>query len=184
MRRTSSHHLVDILPRSDVPVPPGRYVVDPRNTVVHFTVRKLGLFPVRGTFPGASGTLDVSDDVLRSRLVAAVPAAGFTTRNPRRDRHVIGPAFLDATRHLTLRFESSEVRAAAGGKWTVVGSMIVHGVAVPVLFSARVVATNGRLTVGAETTVRRSSFGVSAYRWLASDDVHVLVDAELHRSVP
>jgi polyisoprenoid-binding protein YceI len=185
MRQTSPHHPVDVPATPELSVPPGRYLVDTRHTVVHFCVRKLGLFPVHGTFTGASGTLDVPDDVQRSRLVAAVPAAAFTTRDPRRDRHVTGRAFLDATRHPTLRFESSGVRPAAGGAgWTVSGTMVVHGVAVPITFSTRVTAVNGRLTVTADTTVRRSSFGVTAYRWLASDSVHVVIDAELHRSAP
>ena len=182
MRRTSPPHPVDIVVTSGVPVPPGRYLVDPRRTVVHLDVRKLEFFPVHGTFDGESGTLDVPDDVRRSRLVAAVPAAGFTTRNARRDRHVTGAAFLDATRHPTMRFESSEVRPGADGGWTVPGTMVVHGVAAPVTFSAHVKAGDGCLTVMAETTLRRSSFGVTAYGWLASDEIHVLVDAELHRA--
>jgi polyisoprenoid-binding protein YceI len=68
------------------PPPPGRYLVDPRRTVVRFTIRKLGLFRVHGSFTRMSGTLDVPDAVRGSRLAAAIEALSFTTRNPRRDR--------------------------------------------------------------------------------------------------
>jgi polyisoprenoid-binding protein YceI len=160
---------------------PGRYLVDPQATVVHFTVRKLWLFPVHGTFSGASGTLDVSEEVQRSRLVAAVSARSFLTRDPRRDQHVRGPAFLDAAHHPTLRFESNEVRGAADGGWTVRGALTVRGVAAPVTLSVQRadVAEAGRLMVVAGTTLRRSSFGVTAYRWLAGDELQVRIEAQL-----
>ena len=165
-------------PGEGAALPPGRYLVDPQRTVVRFTVRKLGIFPVHGTFTGASGTLDISEDPQACRVVGAVPANSFTTRDPRRDRHVIGPAFLDAAHHPTLRYESSEV--AAGDGWTVHGTMTVRGVAAPATFSVQPpnLTEAGRFTVVARTALRRSSFGVTAYRWLAGDDLQVRIEAE------
>jgi polyisoprenoid-binding protein YceI len=148
---------------------------------VHFTIRKLWLFPVHGQFTRASGTLDVRADSHQSRLVAAVAADSFVTRNPRRDRHVIGPAFLDAGHHPMLRFESTEVGPTPDGVWTVEGILTVRGVGVPVTFAARPRGSveAGRFTVVARTTLRRSDFGVTAYGWLAGDELQVHVEAEL-----
>jgi polyisoprenoid-binding protein YceI len=168
-------------PDEETPVRPGRYLVDPGRTVVHFTVRKLRLFRVQGRFTRASGTLDVPDDIHESRLVAAVAAQSLVTRNPRRDRHVTGPAFLDARHHPMLRFESSQVHPASDGVWTVAGMLTVRGVAAPVTLHARyrTPADSGRLAVVAEGTLRRSDFGVTAYGWLAGDELQVRIEAEL-----
>ena len=161
-------------------IPPGRYVVDAGRSIVRLRVRKLGVFRVDGRFTEVTGTIDVDPDLTRSRTVAAVAAASFRTRNARRDAHVIGPAFLDAARHPMLRFAGSQVVRSADddGSVSVSGTLTVRGTARPVTFCVRVVAASGaRLELVAETTLRRSDFGVTAYRWLAGDTIFVRVEA-------
>jgi polyisoprenoid-binding protein YceI len=162
-------------------VPPGRYVLDERTSRVRFRVRKLGLLPVEGTFTGAGGTLDVPGGPAGTRVVAAVPAATFRTGNRRRDEHVVGPAFLDAAHHPVLRFTGEAAPSAGDGGWAVPGILTVRGSSRPVTFtveSLQWLPAPGRVRLAAGATVRRSDFGIVAYRWLAADVVTVLVEAE------
>ena len=58
--------------------------------------------------------------------------------------------------------------------------MTVRGVEAPVTFVIRNAdwsRQQRRLHVVADTTVRRSTFGVTAYRWLAGDDIVARVQA-------
>ena len=114
----------------------------------------------------------------QAHVAASVATATFNTRNSARDRHVIGPAFLDARHHPTLRFDGS----VAPDHRTVAGTMTIRGIEAPVTFLIRNVnwsRQQRRLHVSIKTTLQRSTFGVTAYRWLASDDIVVRVQASL-----
>jgi polyisoprenoid-binding protein YceI len=160
-------------------LPTGRFSLDPALSEVVFEVRKLG-WPVRGRWISVTGEVETAGEPAASRIAVTVPANTFHTKNPVRDRHILGPAFLDSDRFPELRFESTRVAARSDGTWEVAGTMTVHGVAAPVTFavdSCRWTAGGRTLVLTARTAVRRSWFGVAGYRWLVGDQVLVQATA-------
>jgi polyisoprenoid-binding protein YceI len=174
-------------PASARPIPPGRYALDPQRSSVRIRVLKLRLFPVRGRFTHVTGTLDVQEEPAQSRVTAAVASGSLRTGNPYRDGHVVGPALLDAARHPVLRFDGTPTWNAEQGTWAVTGAMTVKGVSRPVTFAVPELEWSGgrgRLRLVATTTLDRSRFGITAYGWLAGDEVHVRIEAEACETTP
>ena len=145
-------------------------------------IRKLGV-PVAAEFPGLSGVVDLAADPAACRVVAVVAAAGFRTRNPRRDRHVAGPAFLDACRYPDLRFDSTALRPTGPGRWTCEGVPTMRDVSRSLTFDIRLRerSADGAVVATASTALRRSTFGVNRYRWLAGDAIGLTVTARAVR---
>jgi polyisoprenoid-binding protein YceI len=174
---------VSLSPGAHPPVGPFRLV--PATSRLEVEVRTLGM-PVRGRLALTSGHAAIPADPVDARIAVRVAAADLRTGIAVRDRHVTGPAFLDAGRYPALLFESTSVTPRRDGTWAVVGAMTVHGTPAPVVFLVegwRLSDDGRRLEIRAGADLRRSWFGVTGYRWLIGDRVavHARVTWELAR---
>ena len=98
-------------------------------------------------------------DPAASRIAVTVAATSVRIGSAARDRHVTGPAFLDAARYPELRFESTQVTARTDGGWDVTGAMTVNGTTTPVCFHVdgwQLSDDGQRLVLSARTTVHSS----------------------------
>jgi polyisoprenoid-binding protein YceI len=83
---------------------------DPAYTTVEFTVKKLFLFTVRGSFSDVKGSIVLDENnVKQSAVVAAIKAANIKTGNTSRDQSLCSKDFLDVSAHPLIEFESSQV---------------------------------------------------------------------------
>jgi polyisoprenoid-binding protein YceI len=170
----------------------GTYVIDPAHTVVEFMVRHLGLAKVRGRFNEFEGTIEIADDVFRSRVEARIVAASIDTRNQDRDAHLRSADFLDAENHPYIEFHSTEVRRE-GADWMLDGDLTVRGVTrkvtMEVEFEGATKDPWGNLRVGfsAVTEVNREDFGLTwnqaleAGGWLVGKQVKIEISTEAVR---
>jgi polyisoprenoid-binding protein YceI len=71
----------------------------------------MGIATVRGRFNEFQGTLEVAEDLARSRASGTVTVASITTNEPDRDAHLRSPDFFDAERYPTIGFESTRIEA-------------------------------------------------------------------------
>jgi polyisoprenoid-binding protein YceI len=154
--------------------PVGDLAVDAAGSRVHVAVRKWG-WPVHGQLTVAAGRARVTDDPGGCRVTVSAAAASFTTGNHARDRHVRGPAFLDAARWPDLTFASTQVSRRPDGTWDVAGTLTVRGVAAPARFVVDDwwVGDDDRVVASAGGTLSRSALGVGHLRWLVGDRVRV-----------
>ena len=105
---------------------PGRYRLDRELTTVRFSVRKLGVFTIRGSIGMVSGDFTVGERLEDSTLHAVLDAATFRTPMAKRDEHVQGKTLLDVARFPSMEFVSTEVARTTGG-WEIRGLLTVHG---------------------------------------------------------
>jgi len=82
---------------------PLRYAIDPAGSSATFSVRKFGLFTVRGGFGPVSGELRVDGDRVHGNGTVRVEA--IDTGIARRDSHLRSPHFFHADEHAELRLE-------------------------------------------------------------------------------
>ena len=80
----------------------GTYEIDSTHSTVEFQVRHLGLAKVRGRFNDFSGTIEIGDDPVDSRVDVTIAASSVDTRDRQRDHHLRSPDFLDAGEYPTL----------------------------------------------------------------------------------
>lgn len=159
---------------------PGTYTIDPDRSVITFRTRHLfGLAPVRGTFRLRAGEIRVAEQAAASAVRVAVDAASFRTGNPGRDHTVKSPRLLDTGRHPVFTFTSTQVAPirdvapiqgnAAGGRWTVLGTLVVTGNDCPVELTLEQAQADGQeLSVVATADIDRYAFGVTAMKGLAA----------------
>jgi polyisoprenoid-binding protein YceI len=157
---------------------PGGYRLIPDLSQVKVHATKLKYLRVNATVGQLRGVAEVRDVDGRRELSihAAAPVVAFHSGNPRRDVHVLQSAFLDARSWPWITYSldrSTWPSDRIGGMLTVRDAR--HEV---VWRLAEVcVSRDGDLRVRATTTLSRSAFGVSGYRWLVGDQVRVTVDA-------
>ena len=83
---------------------------DPAYTTVEFTVKKLFLFKVKGSFSDIQGSIVLDEqDIKRSSVVASISAESVKTGNASRDQSLRSKGFLDVSTYPLIEFESVQV---------------------------------------------------------------------------
>lgn len=111
---------------TSVDLPSGTWNIDPSHSAVEFSVRHL-VGKVRGQFKSFSGTIEIGEDPLSSKVEASIDLASVDTGDEKRDAHLRSPEFFDVENNPTMSFRSTEVRANGDG-YTVVGDLSLKGV--------------------------------------------------------
>lgn len=151
-------------------VPPhlvGTWHIDPIHSDISFTIRHLMVSKVRGRFGDFSGTIELADDPLQSRVEARVGLASIDTGNPSRDEHVRSADFFDVERFPELTFRSTGIRPF-GEDYQLEGELSLHGVTRPVVLNVEVNGFQEKTPFGdtragfsASTEINRDDFGIN-----------------------
>jgi polyisoprenoid-binding protein YceI len=108
--------------------PPGTWLFDPPHTAIRFIAKHVGMAHVHGRFESFEGTLQVTQDVSRSRVQVRIDASSINTGNNTRDTHLRSADFLDVGRYPYIDFTSDRFAYRGGSKWTLPGTLTMHGV--------------------------------------------------------
>ncbi|MFF4228672.1 YceI family protein [Streptomyces sp. NPDC001820] len=112
---------------SELP-PPGTWSLDPAHSSVGAVAQHLGISSVYGRFTDFGGRIDIAPDLSRSRVDAVIRAASVDTGNGLRDKHLKSPDFLDVERYPEIAYRSHGLTPSGPDRWTVHGSLSLHGV--------------------------------------------------------
>jgi polyisoprenoid-binding protein YceI len=113
-------------PTKELPAP-GRWVFDPPHTAIRFIAQHVGMASVHGRFTSFEGGIQISDAIQNSRVEVTIEAASITTGNRTRDNHLRSPDFLDVQAYPYIHFASERFVHRNGNKWTLQGSLTMHG---------------------------------------------------------
>lgn len=173
---------------SDLQLPAGTWNIDPSHSSVEFSVRHL-VGKVRGQFKSFSGSIDVGEDPLASRVDADIDLASVDTGDEKRDAHLRSPEFFDAENHPTMTFRSTEVRSNGDG-YAVVGELSLKDVARTVELDLEFNGVSGdpwggtRAGFTATTELSRKDFGLEwnvaleAGGFMVGDKVKVTIEIQ------
>ncbi|NGO69065.1 YceI family protein [Streptomyces boncukensis] len=107
---------------------PGVWVFDPPHSAIRFVARHYGMSNVHGRFTRFDGGIRVAERMEDSYLEITIDASSIDTGNRTRDGHLKSADFLDVERYPYLHFASSKLTHRGGSKWTVQGTLTLHGV--------------------------------------------------------
>ncbi|GAA2093485.1 YceI family protein [Streptomyces albiaxialis] len=107
---------------------PGVWVFDPPHSAIRFVARHFGMSNVHGRFTRFDGGIRVAERMEDSYLEITIDASSIDTGNRTRDEHLKSADFLDVERYPYLHFASSKLTHKGGSKWTVQGTLTLHGV--------------------------------------------------------
>lgn len=111
----------------ELPVP-GTWLFDPPHTAIRFIAKHVGMAHVHGRFERFEGGLQVAQDMSQSRVHVRIDASSINTGNNTRDTHLRSADFLDVDRFPYIDFVSNRFAYRGGSKWTLLGSLTMHGV--------------------------------------------------------
>ncbi len=164
----------------------GTYAADPAHSLIAFEVNHFGFNDYYGIFGDVAGSLVLDPaNPDAAKVDVTIPVASVTTASKALTDHLLRPGkdgaapdFFGAA-PAPARFVSTSVKAD-GMKATIAGNLTLNGVTKPVTFEAEFTGAgvnpfNKKETVGfeAETSIKRSDFGVNYGIPFVSDEVEL-----------
>ena len=174
----------------------GTYTADPHHTLVRWEVDHLGFSPYFGIFGDVTGTLVLDPkNLAATRVSVTIPVSKVTTASAGLTAHLLKPAeaggkadFFGAA-PADATFVSTKVEPR-GDSATITGNLTLNGVTRPVTLTAHFYGAGkmpagmgGKENVGfrAETTIKRSDFGIDMGIPLVSDAVKLDIAAAFEK---
>lgn len=155
----------------------GRWTVDPARSTATFGVRSLGR-TVTGNVPITEGTMDVDESGRPRSISGSLDLGAVDTGNPRRDKDLRKPRFLDLDRYPAMTFAADGITASPAG-WQVTGTLAVRGTSVRLAGDAAASSHEGSATVTAHTRLDRSDLGIRAPGIMIGHTIDITVTAAL-----
>ncbi|MEV0445422.1 YceI family protein [Streptomyces spectabilis] len=165
-----------------LPLPAGRWAIDPFHSAVNFTIRHLGISKVRGRFAEFDAELVVGETLETSSVTSTIQLASIDTGNADRDAHVRASDLLDVERRPTMAFRSTRIHGA-GEDWTMEGELTIGEVTRPVSLAVEFGGLGEFGDVrhaGFEATgeIRRSEYGLSFAPGMLGEVVKIQLDMQ------
>ncbi len=173
---------------------PYRYEIDPAHFSVVFSADHIGYADTWGMFLEGEGSF-VFDEETRSLsdLVVTVDPASVFTNHEARDGHLRGADFLHVEAHPEARFVMTGAEPTGERTGRVTGDLTLRGVTRPVTLAvtwnksgAYPFGNTYAIGISAETTIRRSDFGMTyavENGWVG-DEIPIRIDLEAIRGEP
>jgi len=96
--------------------------IDPKHSLVEFSVRHLMITTTRGHFGLVSGMIiEDAADLSRSTVAVEITVASIHTGDEDRDAHLKSPDFFDVERYPTINFKSRRAIPGSAGSFGVEG---------------------------------------------------------------
>jgi polyisoprenoid-binding protein YceI len=108
--------------------PAGKWTVDPVHSAVTVSARHLGMASVSATIDDFSATVEIAEPVETSTVRAVLRTESINTGNKMRDDHLRSPDFFDVAKFPEITYEGTSVTPVGGDRWTVHGTLSLHGV--------------------------------------------------------
>ena len=164
----------------------GTYVLDSSHGKITWSVRHMGFSTYVGQFVNVSAELNLDPaNPSAATLTATIPLTDVAPNDDALKGHLQTPDFFDTANHPTATFVSRSVTIDAGdpSEATVVGDLTLRGVTRPVTLEvefnqAGEVMGAYRVGFDAETTIKRSEFGINYALPAVSDEVKLHIEGE------
>jgi polyisoprenoid-binding protein YceI len=172
--------------------PAGRYRVVRDHTQVMFSIMHLGLSPYFGRIGGATGNMTFSPlDPSRSTVSIELDPRSVSTMSDAVSRALCADDAFACGKSPRITFRSKAIKRTGDTAGEITGDLTLAGVTKPVTLAARfhggmqgpLGQDNYQLGFSAETTIKRSDFGLTKMIWnpTVSDDVKLYIAAEFEQ---
>ena len=165
---------------------------DRSHSSVTFTIAHMVVSEVAGNFKDLNAEVkSEKSDFSDLSTTFTIQAASVNTEDAKRDEHLKGEDFFDATKYPTIVFKSTGLKKISDNKYTLSGDMTLHGVTKPIswelTYNGSIKDNKGTIHAGfkATTTIIRKDYNLSWNKTLDAggvalgDEVPVRVNVEL-----
>ena len=151
--------------------------INTEKSVINFTAGTMGIFKVKGSFTGFSGTVNFNPDNLSaSKIDVCIDAKTVKSGNEKRDNHIKSEDFLSIEKYPNICFVSTEITEKADhyiakGKLTI--KETTHKVEIPLKYK------NHQLTGNLDFQRLDYEVGENVGKFKAKDKISVFIQCEL-----
>lgn len=152
---------------SEVVLPePGTWHLDASHSSIEFVARHLMVTKVRGGFASFSGTIEIAENPVDTKIEIEVDLASVTTGSDDRDGHLKSPDFFDVENFPTMSFVGTSIVAKDDG-YELVGDLTVKGVTKPLALEVEYLGVmndpwgNAKAAFSASGEVNREDWGLT-----------------------
>ncbi len=169
------------------------YKIDPGHTYGNFEIGHMGLSTMHGRIDVTGGTIVIDRQGDSSRVEVTLDPASVDTGHEKRDEHLRDTeGFFEVDKYPEMRFVSTSVSFDDDDEAEVRGDLTLHGVTRAVTLDVDDIKCmvnplekrNYTCGFSAQTTIKRSDFGMDAYIPLVADEVEIQIEAEANRPNP
>ena len=183
----SACSLVFAAPTTDLTATPaGTYKLDTAHANVIFNLSHLGFSRYFGRFNTMEGSLVFDPkEPEKSSVSITVDVGSIDTNNAKLEGELKSTQWFDALQFPKATFVSKKIEKLTASTGKIYGNLTLHGISQPVILD---VTFNGagknpimnvdELGFSAQTTIKRSDFGISNYIPMVGDDVTLTIEAE------
>ncbi len=176
-----------ILPASEIPS--GTFTLDGPHTNVVFKVDHLGFAPYYGRFDTIAGTIDLNtEDLAASTVNVTIQAASASTSSEELNGHLKSPMWFNVAEFPEITFTSTSVEPTGDTTAKVMGDLTLLGTTRPVTLDVTFTGAGMNpflevFAIGfqAETTIKRSEFGINTFIPAIGDEVTLIIGAEANK---
>jgi polyisoprenoid-binding protein YceI len=166
-----------------------KFDFDPVHSQVQFSVNHIGFSNSFGAFRSPSGNLVFDDkDPSKSSVSVTLKLANLDMGDKTWHEHLMGSDFFDSKKFGTITFTSTSVKMTDATHGTLAGNLSMKGVSKAIEFpftmnKRGVHPYTMKETIGfsAQTTLKRSDFGVKGALPAVGDDVTIRLEVEAVR---
>jgi polyisoprenoid-binding protein YceI len=172
--------------------PSGRYRVVRDHTQIVFSIMHLGLSPYFGRFAGATGAMTFNPlDPGRSSVTIEIDPKTASTLTDILSRQLCGEDVFNCSKFPKISFKSTAIKRTGDNSGDIMGNLSIAGVTKPATLHATfhggmqgpLGQDNYQLGFSAETTIKRSDFGLTKMIWAPTvgDEIKLLIAAEFEQ---
>lgn len=166
--------------------------LDPVHTRVAFQVSHAGFSRPVATFSRVEGELQFDEaDWTAAKVDVRIPVATLDLGDADWQKKILDRTFFDAGKFPQAHFVSTKVEPVDATHARVTGDLTLHGVTRPVTLQVTLNALRRhpltfKRTAGfsATATLKRSDFGMDAWKAVVGDEVTLIIEAEAQRGGP
>lgn len=169
---------------------PGAYTLDPQHAYVNFRIGHLGLSTIVGRFNVVAGSLEFDpENITDLSLQGIIEAASIDMNNAALEETLQEDAWFDTPSYPQISFVSTSVERMDDNTVNIVGYLTLRGVTKEIVVKTRFNGgadnfLTGKYTLGfsANTTIKRSNFGMDSFAALVANDVEIEMHGEFQRN--
>jgi polyisoprenoid-binding protein YceI len=162
----------------------GKYSIDAGHAAASFSVSHMGYSNLQGRFNDIDGNFKLNPKG-KNEVEFVIKTASVDTNHDKRDKHLRSPDFFNSKLYPEMKFSGTDVKFNSKGEVTKInGSLSMHGKTKPV--SIKVTALRAakdpwgfyRVGYQAETTIKRSDFGMDFMKDGIGDEIALNISFE------
>lgn len=168
--------------------PSGLYQLEPRHTIILFSIKHLGISDYSGRFDKASGTLNFDPkNPERSSVEITIDTTSLNTPSSELNASLQGQAIFDTAHFPTATFKSTSIKQTSPTEGIIKGELTIKGITNPVVIDATYNGSTpapmgpAATMIGfhGTTTIRRSDYNMTGVIWspMVGDDVKLEIQA-------